>query len=146
MKRILFGLLFFGTILMAQVTNLPVTLEFVKSNEMKIIDIRTKGEWKQMGTIKDAHLITFFDEQSKYNIKSFLEQLDKVVEKDEQFAIICNTASRTKLVSNFLGNKLNYNVVNLTGGMMKLLRDGYKVEAYDSDSEEVEQIDSNSTK
>jgi len=130
MKKTLFGLLFIGTTLMAQVTNLPVTLKFVKSNEMKIIDIRTEGEWKQMGIIKDAHLITFFDKKSKYDIKSFLKKLNELIEEDEQFAIICNTASRTKLVSNFLGNKLNYDVVNLTGGMVKLIGDGYIVEKY----------------
>ena len=146
MKKTLFGLLFFGVNLMAQVTNLPVTLEFVNSNEMKIIDIRTEGEWRQMGTIKDAHLITFFDEKSKYNIKAFLNKLDKVVKKDEKFAIICNTASRTKLVSNFLGNKLNYDVVNLTGGMMKLIHDGYNVEIYKQNSlQQAESTDTNST-
>ena len=51
-------------------------------------------------------------------------------EKDEEFAIICNTGSRTKLVSNFLGKKLDYKVVNLMGGMMKLLKEGFKPEFY----------------
>ena len=136
MKKTLFGLLILGTTLMAKVTNLPVTVEFVESNKMKIIDIRTESEWKQMGVITDAHLITFFDENAKYDIKDFLKKLDKIVEKDEQFSIICNTASRTKLVSNFLGKKLDYDVVNLTGGMSKLIKDGYKVELYEADKAE----------
>ena len=136
MKKTLFGLLFLGASLFAEVTNTPVTIDFVESKKMKIIDIRTEGEWKQMGIITDAYLITFFNEQSKYDIKAFLKELDKVVEKDEKFAIICNTASRTKLVSNFLGNKLDYDVVNLTGGMMKLMREGYRVEMYDPNKKE----------
>ena len=148
MKKTLFGLLILGTTLMAKVTNVPVTVEFVDSNKIKIIDIRTEGEWKQMGVITNAHLITFFDENAKYDIKEFLKKLDKIIEKDEQFAIICNTASRTKLVSNFLGKKLDYDVINLTGGMTKLVKDGYKVEVYEAAKVEkkVEQRDRNSTR
>jgi len=127
MKKTLFGLLLLGGLLVAKVTNLPATVDFVESNKMKIIDIRTEAEWKQMGVIKGAHLITFFDENAKYDIKNFLKELNKVVKKDEQFALICNSASRTKLVSNFLGKKLDYDVVNLIGGMEKLIKDGYKV-------------------
>jgi rhodanese-related sulfurtransferase len=130
MKRTLFGLLLLGSTLFATVTNIPVTVEFVKENKMKIIDIRTEDEWIQYGVIKDAILITFFDEKNGYDIDAFVAELNGVIEKNEIFAIICNTGSRTKLISNFLGKKLQYNVVNLTGGMAKLLREGYKPEYY----------------
>jgi rhodanese-related sulfurtransferase len=132
MIKNIFGLLLLlGSMLFAEVTNTPATITFIEENKMKIIDIRTKGEWVQMGIIKDAYLITFFDERYGYDAKKFLEELNEVVEKDEEFAIICNTASRTKLVSNFLGNKHNYKVTNLTGGMMNLFREGFKPEYYD---------------
>jgi len=130
MKRTLLGLLVVATTLMAEVTNTPVSKEFVESKKMKIIDIRTEAEWREMGVIKNAYLLTFFDEKSHYDVDDFLTKLNKIVKKDEQFAIICNTASRTKLVSNLLGRKLDYNVVNLIGGIEKLLKDGYKVEKY----------------
>jgi len=130
MIKILFGLLILGVSLMAKVTNIPVTVEFVKSHKMKIIDIRTEAEWKEKGVIEDAYLITFFDEQSKYDIDSFLKKLNNIVKKDEQFAIICNSSSRTRLISNFLGKKLDYDVVNLIGGMDKLVEEGYKVKVY----------------
>ena len=131
MIKNIFGVLLLGSMLFAEVTNTPATITFVEENKMKIIDIRTRGEWIQMGIIKDAYLITFFDERYGYDAKKFLEELNEVVEKDEEFAIICNTASRTKLVSNFLGNKHNYKVVNLTGGMMKLFKEGFRPEFYD---------------
>ena len=130
MKKILLGLLVFASTLMAEVTNTPVSKEFVESKKMKIIDIRTEAEWREMGVIKDAYLLTFFDEKSHYDVDDFLNKLNKIVKKDEQFALICNTASRTKLVSNLLGRKFDYNVVNLIGGIEKLLKDGYKVEKY----------------
>jgi len=145
MKKSVFGLLFFATFLVAEVINLPVTVDFVKSNKMKIIDIRTESEWREMGIISNAHLLTFFDEESQYNIKKFTKKLDQIVDKDEQFAIVCNTSSRTKLVSNLLGNKLNYHVVNLLGGMEKLIKDGYKVASYPNDEATVKSIELNST-
>ena len=130
MKKILFGLLYLGTVLTAEIINIPVTIEFVESNKTQIIDIRTQSEWQKLGVVKDAHLITFFDEKSQYDIDAFLEKLNHVVKKDEQFAIISNSSSRTKLVSNLLGHKLDYHVVNLIGGMEKLIKEGYRVEKY----------------
>ena len=145
MKKTVFGLLFFATFMVAEVTNLPVTIDFVKSNKMKIIDIRTQSEWREMGIIKNAYLLTFFDEESHYNIKDFTNKLNKIVNKDEQFALICNTSSRTKLISNLLGNKLGYHVVNLIGGMEKLIKDGYKVASYPRDEATVKSMEFNST-
>ena len=141
MKKTLFGLLILASTLFGEVTDTPATLDFVNSKKMKIIDIRTEGEWVQMGVIREATLITFFDEQSRYDTEAFLEELNKVIEKDEEFAIICNTGSRTRLIANFLGNKLDYKVVNLTGGMVKLFREGFEPEFYAGTV-----ADSNSTK
>ncbi len=145
MKKTVFGLLFFATLLVAEVTNLPVTIDFVKSNKMKIIDIRTKSEWREMGIIKNAYLLTFFDEESHYNVKDFINKLNKIVKKNEQFAIICNTSSRTKLISNLLGNRLDYHVVNLIGGMDKLVKDGYIVTIYPREEFTIESMELNST-
>ncbi|MBU1669448.1 rhodanese-like domain-containing protein [bacterium] len=130
MKKTLLGLLLLGSTLLAEVTNTPATIDFIEVKKMKIIDIRTEGEWIQTGIIKDANLITFFDEKYGYDTEQFMGALNKVVEKDEQFAIICNTGSRTKLIANFLGNKHDYNVVNLTGGMVKLFQEGFQPEFY----------------
>jgi rhodanese-related sulfurtransferase len=130
MKKILFGLLLLGSTLFAEIIEQPATVEFVNNTKMKIIDIRTEGEWVQMGVIRNSILLTFFDERGGVNIDLFLEELNNVIDKDEQFAIICNTGSRTKLISNFLGKKMDYRVVNLTGGMMKLFKDGFEPEYY----------------
>jgi len=136
---------------MAEVTNIDVTAEFIEENKVKIIDIRTENEWEEMGVISDAYLITFFTKNNDFHSESFLKELDSVVEKDERFAIISNTSSRSKLVSNFLGHKHNYKVINLMGGMTKLLKEGYEVKLYphDKKSSKVEKItsdDDNRTK
>jgi len=130
MKKILIGLLVLGVTLFAEVSTVSVTPTVIENNTMKIIDVRTEGEWIQTGVIKDAYLITFFNEQYGYDVEEFLTALNKVVKKDEKFAIICNSGSRTKLISNFLGNKLGYNVINFDGGMVKLFAEGFQPEFY----------------
>lgn len=130
MQKILLGLLLLGSTMVAEVTNVEISREYIEKSNIKIIDIRTQSEWEKMGVIKGAYLITFFPEDTTYNPKLFLQELNRVVEKDEKFALVSNTSSRSKLVSNFLGKKNNYHVVNLVGGMKKLIAEGYKVEAY----------------
>jgi len=132
MKKIILGLLLLGSSLFADITNVIVTPEFVNSAKLKIIDIRTKGEWKETGIVKGSYPLTFFNEKGNYDIDGFLKSLNKIVNKDEKFALICRTGSRTGMVSNFLGKKLDYHVINLKGGLMKLLRAGYKTVRYNS--------------
>ena len=116
------------TFLCADVRNVDVTEEIVKSG-MKIIDIRTEPEWRETGVVENSIPITFFDEQGRYDAGAFLEMLNKHVKKDREFALICRTGSRTTAVSDFL-SKQGYKVVNLKGGIKRLMAQGYVPEAY----------------
>ncbi len=129
MKKIILGLLLLGTSLFAELQNIWVTKDFLKK-DIKIIDIRTPGEWRETGIVKGAYTIMFFDEKGRFNVPEFLAKLDKVVKKGEQFALICRTGSRTAEISKFLSLELGYNVINLGGGMMKLKHEGYKPVPY----------------
>jgi len=129
MKKLLWGLLFFSVSLFAEVQNVTVTQDFLKKN-IPIIDVRTPGEWKETGIVKGAHTIMFFDDRGAYDVDAFLKQLNKEVETDKPFALICRTGSRTTMISDFLDKKLGYKVINLKGGMMELLRQGYKPVSY----------------
>jgi len=53
-----------------------------------------------------------------------------VVKKDEPFALICRVGSRTSLVSEFLSEKLGYHVINLKGGIVKMIQEGYRTVPY----------------
>jgi rhodanese-related sulfurtransferase len=130
LKKTVLGVLLLATSLSAEVTNIAVTPAFINNTKLKIIDIRTQGEWIETGIVRGSYTITFFDERGNYNIDSFLAKLNAVVDKDEKFALICRTGSRTGMISNFLGKKLNYHVVNLKGGIMKLFREGFEPEFY----------------
>lgn len=129
MKKITLGFILLGTFLFAELQNIWASSEFVKKN-IKIIDIRTPGEWKETGIVKDSYTIMFFDERGNFNVEAFLKQLDRVVKKDESFALICRVGSRTGIVSEFLSEKFGYKVINLKGGIMKVIKEGYKTVPY----------------
>ena len=88
------------------------------NNKIPIVDIRTPPEWVETGLIKDAIPIMFFDQKGHYNVKAFLDELNKKVDTTKPFALICLTGSRTKILGDFLAKKLNYKVTNLLGGMV----------------------------
>ena len=113
---------------MAELQQVWATPEFAEKN-IKIIDIRTPAEWKETGIVKGSYTIMFFDEQGNF-YRDFLKELDKVVKKDEPFALICRVGSRTGMVSEFLSEKLGYKVINLKGGIMKMIHEGYKTVPY----------------
>jgi len=117
MKKLFFTLLFVATSLFAQLTNKYPTQELIDS-KIPIVDIRTQPEWVETGILKGAIPIMFFNEQGDYNVQAFLEKLNKKVDTKKQFAIICRTSSRTKIVADFLSKQMKYNVVDLKGGMV----------------------------
>jgi len=127
--KILLGLLFSATVLMAELQNVWATPDFVNKN-IKIIDIRTPTEWSETGIVKGSYTIMFFDEKGNFDVENFLRKLSMAVKKEEQFALICRVGSRTGIVSEFLSEKLGYKVINLKGGIMKMIHDGYKTTPY----------------
>lgn len=97
---------------------------------IKIVDIRTEPEWKQTGIVRGSYTITFFDEKGNYNAQEFLTKLDKVVNKQEPFGLICRTGNRTTTVAKFLKKAGYRNVINLEGGVTKASRNGIPFEPY----------------
>lgn len=123
MRKIGLFLIFLSSFLFADLRNVEVDEAVVKSG-ITVVDIRIKPEWADTGVVKGAVLLTFFDEQGRYDVDAFLKELDKHVSKDKEFALICRTGSRTSAVSDLL-SKQGYKVVNLRGGMKLLLQKGY---------------------
>ncbi len=129
MKRIFTLFIFLTLSLFAELEQVPATPDFLKKG-IKIIDIRTPSEWYETGIVEGSFPIVFFDEKGAYDVEAFLKQLNMVVKKDEKFALICRTGSRTGMVSNFLSKEFGYNIVNLQGGIMYLIQQGYKPVPY----------------
>jgi rhodanese-related sulfurtransferase len=129
LKIILTLLLVLNISLFAELKNEYPTLGLINS-KIPIVDIRTPAEWHETGLVKDAIPIMFFSETGRYNVQNFLSELNKKVDTTKPFALICRTASRTKIVSEFLSSQLNYKVTNLLGGMVYIKAKGLPTEDY----------------
>lgn len=112
-------------LLLLVITSLAnVTKEYpsakILNSKIPIVDIRTPPEWAETGIVKGSIPIMFFNERGGYDVRTFLEKLNKKVDTTKPFALICRTGSRTKLLSVFLSKKMGYDVIDLKGGIVFL--------------------------
>lgn len=105
--------------------------EMLENSDMKVVDIRTAGEWEQTGVVPGSKMITFFDQMGNYDAEGFMKQMDDLGGKDVEIGLICRTGARTAQVAGFLAQQ-GYNVKNLDGGVMKLMGEGYELEVYEA--------------
>lgn len=121
--------LLLATGLFAEYVRQPIDQKLVDS-EIKIIDIRTPGEWKTTGLVKGSIPIMFFDERGNYNVDAFLKELGKHVKKGEKFALICNSGNRSQVLGSYLGKQLGYDVIDLSGGIQYAIGKKITLEPY----------------
>ena len=129
MKKIFLAFLLLTSALYAELIKAYPTKELLEKH-IPIVDIRTPAEWRQTGIIKGAIPITFFDERGNYDIRKFLEELNKRVDTSKPFAIICHVGNRSAMVSQFLAKELGYTVIDLVGGMEEAKRRGLPMTPY----------------
>lgn len=125
MKKNIFLLLLFSLSLFAGVKDLDIEkFDMAKNEGIPVIDIRTPSEWRETGVIKGSHTIMFFDRSGRYDLKSFLERLSKLgINKEKPFILVCRSASRTKMLGDFLSDKMGYKkVYELKGGILNWRR------------------------
>ena len=127
--RWLYFLLLLTNVTMADYKVQPLDQNLLDS-KIKIIDIRTPGEWKSTGLVKGSIPIMFFDERGNYNLEAFLGELNKNVKKGERFALICHTGSRTKILGTYLGQNMGYNVIDLSGGIEYAIKKRLPIQSY----------------
>ncbi len=93
-----------------------------------VIDIRTEGEWKETGIVKDSRLMTFFDEKGRVDAPAWLEKLKAVAKPDEPVVVICRTGNRTQVVARYLDQQGGYRkVYNVKNGIVGWLKDNRPV-------------------
>jgi rhodanese-related sulfurtransferase len=98
-------------------------LETKLENGIKLIDIRRPEEWQQTGVVGDSIKSTAFDNEGRF-LRSFMEMLEKTVQPDEEFAVICRTGNRTATLSNWLVTKGGYrNVLNVQDGITSWIKE-----------------------
>ena len=99
--------------------------ELMKLNT-PIIDIRTSPEWDQTGVIPNSLLLTFFDENGKYNFQSWYNKLINITKKDQPFILICRSGRRTKIVAEMINKKFDYEVYNAKYGIKSWIKSNLK--------------------
>lgn len=84
-----------------------------------LIDVRTPQEWKNIGIIKGAHKIMFFDQRGEAHAQEWMQAMEKLgIKKDTPFVIYCAHANRTKAIGSWLTKQMGFaNVMELTGGI-----------------------------
>ncbi len=120
-KKILFTLIALHTLVFAGFQSIDAKeMLSLHKQGAAIIDIRTPDEWKETGVIPGTTKIMFFDERGNYNVPKFMDELKKVVKDQNQpIILVCRTASRTKVVGQFLAKDMGYpNTKDLAGGIM----------------------------
>ncbi len=103
-------------------------LETKLQNGVKLIDIRRPEEWKQTGVVQGSIKATAFNAEGKF-LTSFAEMLERTVQPDEEFVLICRTGNRTAALSNWLSTRGGYeNVLNHRDGITHWIGEGRAVD------------------
>ncbi|ABM61145.1 rhodanese-like domain-containing protein [Halorhodospira halophila] len=95
------------------------SLEALLAFDGVLIDIRRPYEWQQTGVVEGSVQLTFS------NPDSFLEALEPHLEAGTPIALICRTGSRTQQAGRMLARHLDVPVINIEGGIVRLMHLGY---------------------
>jgi len=133
MKKFILTLLFLPLLLFAEVKDLDVaSFEKFQQRGIPVIDIRTPQEWRETGIIDKSHTIMFFRPDGKYDLEGFLKRLKSLgIDKNSPFVLVCRSSSRTRMLGNFLADRLGYqNVYHLRGGILNWKAHGKPLKPY----------------
>lgn len=89
----------------------------LKAMDVLLIDIREPHEWQETGIVEGAIPIT----ASRHFLQDLAPHLD-----DRPVALICRTGNRTEQLSGLLEPHIQQEVINIEGGIFRLMAEGYK--------------------
>jgi rhodanese-related sulfurtransferase len=100
----------------------------LQSQGIPVVDIRSPEEWKQMGVIPGAHLITvsgyFGNAASKWQ-----GQLGEVAPPNQPVILVCQTGVRSAIAARYLSWVKDYaKVYDATGGMSEWVSENRPVD------------------
>ncbi len=122
--------LIFGTPPGARVADLdPAGLAARLAAGVPVVDIRREDEWEGTGIIPGSRLLTFFDEQRRYDLPGWLAAFDRVADRDRPFVLVCLNGVRTRRLGRYLDGALAWPAVHhLAGGVNAWLAGGRELE------------------
>lgn len=117
--------LFAGFVMFNPFASKSHTIEYLSAQEMiegdmLIVDIRRPEEWVETGVLPNALLLTF------ERPEQFLAALTPHVKPGQKVALICRTGNRTSRAAQLIAPALDQPVIDLGGGMFRLMGMGYQ--------------------
>ena len=99
---------------------LPTEANILHENdEIIIIDVRNKSEWKETGIIPGAYLVQMLNPIYKIR-KNFIQEITEVLGPDKNIkaAIICKSGGRSGATVSILKENGYINISNISEGMV----------------------------
>ena len=87
--------------------------------DIVLVDIRRPEEWQQTGVIEGALLITYTDAES------FLQAVGPYLQPDQTLALVCRSGNRTSRAARQIAGLIDNPVLDVQGGMIRVVRGGY---------------------
>ena len=92
---------------------------------VKIIDVRTKKEWKSTGIIKGSFLISLLNTNKKFIFENWYEMFKNKFGNNKSIVFICASGVRSNYISHLVKKKEpDLKVYNLTKGINYWIRSG----------------------
>lgn len=96
----------------------------------QILDVRTTKELKDTGVIGGSFFVELISDDGKFNDNFVNDVLNTGIDKNSKISVLCNSGRRSAIATQMLQKAGFTNVVNLKGGIQKLLSTGYKTEDF----------------
>lgn len=127
------ALLALGAPVRAEIAHIDgAALERLMQGGVPVVDVRTPAEWDKTGVVEGSHLLTFFDENGRYDVRGWMSKLVDIAGPGQPIAILCHSGGRSKAVSRLLDRHFRYQrVYNVRDGIAKWIEDGRATVARD---------------
>ena len=118
--------------LFAEVINVNTDkLKILIKNNVDIIDVRTKEEWKETGIIKNSHLISMNYKFGFFKKEDWFFEFEKINLKGNSAVLICAVGGRSSYLSNLISkNYDNLKIYNVVGGIKALIKSGFTLKKF----------------
>lgn len=87
---------------------------------MILVDIRTPAEWKESGVVEGALLVTYSTPDA------FMAAVKPHLKAGQKLGLICRSGNRSSRAAQQIAPLVNGPVVDIAGGMGRVLGQGYK--------------------
>ena len=128
--KVLFSLLMLVLPLVARAEIVDIgndELRKLVAQGVKLVDLRTVGEWRQTGVVAGSHMITLFDERGQVN-PDWKRDVAALAPADQPIVLICRSGNRSGIAAKMLAEASpTRRIYNVREGMNGWARAGQPI-------------------